>query len=71
MATGVLYYGACSFDGKDPLAPLEGVKMARKKMFVTHAKASRELGFIPGRSMALLSALSPGFAQRILCPGAC
>jgi len=29
------------------MAPLEAVKMARKKMFVTHAKASRELGYEP------------------------
>jgi len=34
--------------GIAPVVPLEGVKMARKKMFVTHAKASRELGFSPG-----------------------
>ena len=33
--------------GRPPLAPLEGVKMARKKMFVTHDKAARELGFAP------------------------
>lgn len=34
--------------GKPPLVPLEGVKMARKKMFVTHAKAAHELGYQPG-----------------------
>jgi dihydroflavonol-4-reductase len=34
--------------GREPLAPLEGVRMARKKMFVTNAKAVRELGFLPG-----------------------
>ncbi len=34
--------------GSEPRAPLEGVRMARKKMWVTHAKASRELGFRPG-----------------------
>lgn len=33
---------------RPPLAPLEGVKMARKKMFVTHQKAARELGYSPG-----------------------
>jgi dihydroflavonol-4-reductase len=27
---------------------LEGVKMARKKRFVTHGKATRELGYLPG-----------------------
>ena len=36
------------FTGQPPLAPLEGIRMARKKMFVSHAKASRELGFSPG-----------------------
>jgi dihydroflavonol-4-reductase len=30
------------------MAPLEAVKMAKKKMFVTHAKASNELGYAPG-----------------------
>ena len=31
-----------------PRVPLEGVRMARKKMWVTHEKAGRELGFRPG-----------------------
>jgi dihydroflavonol-4-reductase len=34
--------------GKPPRAPLDAVRMARKKMFVSHAKAARELGFAPG-----------------------
>jgi dihydroflavonol-4-reductase len=34
--------------GKEPKAPLDGVRMARKKMFVTHRKAQRDLGFTPG-----------------------
>jgi dihydroflavonol-4-reductase len=33
--------------GKPPRAPLDAVRMARKKMWVTHAKAERELGFHP------------------------
>jgi dihydroflavonol-4-reductase len=45
--------GACStawaeVTGKPPRVPLEGVRMARKKMWVTHEKARRELGFEPG-----------------------
>jgi dihydroflavonol-4-reductase len=32
----------------EPVVPLEGVKMARKKMFVNTCKARRELGFQPG-----------------------
>jgi dihydroflavonol-4-reductase len=47
-ATGVITTGLAHFTGKAPLAPLEGVKMARKRMFVSHAKAAHELGFKPG-----------------------
>jgi dihydroflavonol-4-reductase len=46
-ATGVITTAWANLTGRPPLAPLEGVKMARKKMFVTHAKATRELGFAP------------------------
>ncbi len=46
-ATGVITTAFAQVTGKPPLAPLEGVKMARKKMFVTHDKAARELGFTP------------------------
>ena len=45
--------GACStawagVTGKPPRVPLDAVRMARKKMWVTHRKAGRELGFQPG-----------------------
>jgi dihydroflavonol-4-reductase len=40
--------------GSEPRAPLEGVRMARKKMWVTHEKAARELGFAPGPAEAAL-----------------
>lgn len=33
--------------GKPPRAPMEGVRMARKKMWVRHDKAARELGYAP------------------------
>ena len=46
-AAGVITTALAQVTGKPPLAPLEGVKMARKKMFVTHEKAARELGFAP------------------------
>jgi len=39
--------GWAHMTGQAPRAPLEGVKMARKKMWVTHAKATRELGYEP------------------------
>jgi dihydroflavonol-4-reductase len=44
--------GACStawagVTGEPPRIPMDGVRMARKKMWVTHEKARRELGFQP------------------------
>jgi dihydroflavonol-4-reductase len=47
-AAGLATTAWAELTGKEPMAPLEGVKMARKKMFVTHQKAARELGFSPG-----------------------
>lgn len=47
-AAGVATTAWANLTGHEPVAPLEGVKMARKKMFVTHEKAARELGFLPG-----------------------
>ncbi len=34
--------------GGEPRVPLDAVRMAKKKMFVSHEKARRELGFEPG-----------------------
>jgi dihydroflavonol-4-reductase len=44
--------GVCStawagLSGSEPMAPLDGVRMARKKMFVSSEKARRELGYSP------------------------
>jgi dihydroflavonol-4-reductase len=51
--------GACStawaeLTGTPPRVPMEAVRMARKKMWVTHEKARRELGFQPGPAEAAL-----------------
>ncbi len=43
----VVNAGWSRITGKPPRAPLDGVRMARKKMFVTHEKAERDLGFQP------------------------
>ena len=40
--------------GREPQIPLEGVRMARHKMFVNASKAERELGFAPGPVEAAL-----------------
>lgn len=47
-AAGVVTTAWASISGQTPKAPLDAVKMAKKKMFVTHAKAARELGYTPG-----------------------
>jgi dihydroflavonol-4-reductase len=47
-AAALVSTGWAELSGKEPLAPIEGVRMARKKMFVTHAKAAGELRFEPG-----------------------
>jgi dihydroflavonol-4-reductase len=45
FAAGVVSTGWAHLTGREPLAPLDGVRMARKKMWVTQARAVRELGF--------------------------
>lgn len=47
-AAGVVTTAWAAISGQTPMAPLEAVKMAKKKMFVTHSKATRELGYAPG-----------------------
>lgn len=47
-AAGVITTRWALVSGRPPLAPLDAVRMARKKMFVRHDKAARELGFNPG-----------------------
>ncbi len=46
-AAGLVSTAWAGISGKEPLAPLDGVKMARKKMWVRHDKAVKELGFAP------------------------
>jgi dihydroflavonol-4-reductase len=47
-AAGVASTGWANLTGREPRAPLDAVKMARVKMFVSSDKAKRELGFNPG-----------------------
>jgi dihydroflavonol-4-reductase len=52
--------GACStawaeVTGTPPRVPMEAVRMAKKKMWVTHEKARRELGFEPGPAETALA----------------
>lgn len=47
FAAGVASTAWANLSGREPKAPLDAVKMARKKMFVSADKAKRELGFQP------------------------
>jgi dihydroflavonol-4-reductase len=47
-AAGVVTTGWANLSGDEPRAPLDAVKMARKKMWISTGKAKRELGFEPG-----------------------
>jgi dihydroflavonol-4-reductase len=47
-AAGVASTAWAEVTGNPPRAPLDAVRMARKKMWVRHDKATRELGYSPG-----------------------
>lgn len=53
-AAGAVETGWGALTGREPRAPLEAVRMARKKMFVRHEKAERDLGYRPGSAAAAL-----------------
>ncbi|MGB6942821.1 MAG: hopanoid-associated sugar epimerase [Bryobacteraceae bacterium] len=46
-AAGLASTGWANLTGNEPRAPIDAVRMARKKMFVSLDKAKRELGFNP------------------------
>ncbi len=56
VALGVAYVESAfsRLIGKEPGIPVEGVKIARHKMFVDASRARRELGFQPGPVVAAL-----------------
>lgn len=54
--------------GREPQVPLEGVKMARKKMYFEAERARRELGFQPGSVKAALERAVRWFCQHGYAP---
>jgi dihydroflavonol-4-reductase len=52
---GVATTAFAHLTGIPPRAPLEAVRMAKKKMWVSHAKAARELGYAPGPARQALA----------------
>jgi dihydroflavonol-4-reductase len=49
--------------GNEPLATVDGVRLARKRMFFTSAKAEAELGYRPRPARAALADAVAGFRQ--------
>jgi len=64
LAAGLLSSAFATVSGVEPRVPLEGVKMARKKMFVDCSKAQRELGFEAGSVMLALARSAQWFQRR-------
>jgi dihydroflavonol-4-reductase len=67
FAAGVVTTAWANISGQEPRAPLEGVRMAHKKMFVTHAKAERELGFRPHAPDEALQRAVAWFRENAYC----
>ncbi|HXM43300.1 MAG TPA: hopanoid-associated sugar epimerase [Bryobacteraceae bacterium] len=66
-AAGVATTAWARVTGKPPRAPLDAVRMARKKMFVSHAKAARELGFRPAPAEGALRRAVEWFRDNGYC----
>jgi dihydroflavonol-4-reductase len=66
-AAGVVTTAWARVSGNPPRVPIDAVKMARKKMFVSHAKAVRELGFAPGNIDAALQRAIDWFSGHGYC----
>jgi dihydroflavonol-4-reductase len=66
-AAGVASTGWATLTGKEPRAPLDGVRMARKKMWVRHDKASHELGYSPGPASEALRRAVNWFRENGYC----
>ena len=54
--------------GREPSVPLEGVRMARKKMYFEAERAKAELGFRPGSVRAALERAARWFCQNGYAP---
>jgi dihydroflavonol-4-reductase len=67
FAAGVVSTAWAGVTGKEPLAPLDGVKMARKKMWVKQDKAMRELGYAPGSAEGALQRAVEWFRANGYC----
>jgi dihydroflavonol-4-reductase len=66
-AAGVASTGWAAMTGREPMAPLDAVRMARKKMWVRHDKAARELGYSAGPAGSALKKAVEWFQANGYC----
>ena len=66
-AAGVASTGWAAVTGKEPRAPLDAVRMARKKMWVGHDKAARELGYSARPAVEALRGAAEWFRANGYC----
>ncbi|HBY64211.1 MAG TPA: NAD-dependent dehydratase [Solibacterales bacterium] len=66
-AAGLVSTGWAHLSGQQPRAPLDGVRMARKKMFASSDKARRELGYNPGPADSALARAVEWFRNHGYC----
>jgi dihydroflavonol-4-reductase len=64
-AAGLASTAWANVTGSEPRVPLDAVRMARKKMFVSHEKAKRELGFEPAEVDGALSRAIEWFSRNL------
>ncbi len=67
LAAGAASTGWARVTGVEPRAPLDGVRMARKHMWVSHDKAARELGYNPGSAEQALRKAVEWFRSNNYC----
>lgn len=66
-AAGAVSTAWARITGKEPRAPLDAVRMARKKMWVSHDKAARELGYSPGPARGAINRAIEWFRANGYC----
>jgi dihydroflavonol-4-reductase len=66
-AAGAMTTAWAGITGKEPRAPLDAVRMAKKKMWVSHDKAARELGYSPGPARGAINRAIEWFRANGYC----
>jgi dihydroflavonol-4-reductase len=66
-AAGAVSTAWAEVTGKEPMAPLDAVRMAKKKMWVRHGKAELALGYSPGPAPGAINRAIEWFRKNGYC----